>query len=210
MPLALSPAGMWALVASPDPHPRLFLTPTGSGEPRTTSSGRFEWIESAWFLDEERLLVDASCGGQRSRGLFVDLSGGEPRAVTPEGVVSVRGSYRDGSVIGVAADGTLARYPLQRGDPQPMAARLPSGAVPLRVSGDGRFMFVGPGWGMPYRVDRLELATGRLTPWKTLRPEDATGVTFMADVRLTPDGEAYAYTYERDLHDLYLIEGLRP
>jgi hypothetical protein len=29
-------------------------------------------------------------------------------------------------------------------------------------------------------------------------------------VALTPDGEAYAYTYERDLHDLYLIEGLRP
>lgn len=70
-------------------------------------------------------------------------------------------------------------------------------------------MFVGWG-GMPYRVDRLELATGRVVPWKTLRPEDATGVTFMTDVRLTPDGEAYVYTYERDLHDLYLVEGLRP
>jgi len=63
---------------------------------------------------------------------------------------------------------------------------------------------------MPYRVDRVELATGRIVPWKVLRPEDATGVTFMTGVVLTPDGEAYAYTYERCLHDLYLVEGLRP
>jgi hypothetical protein len=35
-------------------------------------------------------------------------------------------------------------------------------------------------------------------------------VTFLTRVLLTPDGEGYAYTYERDLHDLYLIEGLRP
>jgi eukaryotic-like serine/threonine-protein kinase len=210
-PLALSPAGTWALVASPDPHPRFILTPTGPGEPRTLPSGRFERIESAWFVDEGRLLIDGSSGGRRSRGFLVDLSGGEPRPVTPEGIVSVRGSYRDGAVIGVAADGTLARYPLQGGDPQPMAARLPSGAIPLRVSGDGRFLFVArERLAVPYRIDRLELATGRLTAWKTLRPEDATGVNAMTGGVLTPDGEAYAYTYERDLHDLYLVEGLRP
>jgi hypothetical protein len=29
-------------------------------------------------------------------------------------------------------------------------------------------------------------------------------------VLLTPDGEAYAYSYLRCIHDLYLIEGLRP
>jgi hypothetical protein len=77
-----------------------------------------------------------------------------------------------------------------------MATRLPLGAIPLRVSGSGRFLFVGrERIAVPYRVDRLELATG---------------VTFMTGAVLTPDGEAYAYTYERDLHDLYLIEGLRP
>ncbi len=94
---------------------------------------------------------------------------------------------------------------------RPMAARLPPGAVPLRASGDGRFLFVArERVAVPYRIDRFELTTGRLTPWKELRPEDPTGVTFLTGVRLTPDGGAYAYTYERDLHDLYLIEGLRP
>ncbi len=111
-------------------------------------------------------------------------------------------------MIGVAADGTLARYPLQGGDPQPMPARLPSGTVALRVSGDGRFVFVGR-VGMPYRIDRLELATGRLTVWKALRPDDLTGAVHILTAALTADGEAYAYTYGRYFQDLYLVEGLR-
>jgi hypothetical protein len=210
-PLALSPAGTWALVASPDRPPRLIVTPTGPGELRTLPPDRFERIESAWFLDEGRVLVNGSRGGQRSRGLLVNLSGGEPRAVTPEGIVSVRGSYRDGAVIGVASDGTLARYPLRGGDPQPMAARLPSGAVPLRASGDGRSLFVGrEDYAMPYWVDRLDLATGGLAPWKALRPEDATGVVDTYAATITADGEAYAYSYGRFFQDLYLVEGLRP
>jgi hypothetical protein len=204
-PLALSPAGTWALVASPDRPPRLILTPTGPGEPRTLPPGRFDGTESAWFVDEGRLLINGS------RGLLVDLSGGETRAVTPEGIVCVRGSYRDGAVIGVAPDGTLARYPLRGGDPLPMAARLPSGAVPLRASGDGRSLFVGRERGaMPYWVDRLDLPTGGLTPWKALRPEDATGVVDTLAATITADGEAYAYSCGRYFQDLYLVEGLRP
>jgi hypothetical protein len=114
-------------------------------------------------------------------------------------------------VIGVASDGTLARYPLRGGDPQPMAAHLPSGAVPLRASGDGRFLFVGrEAYAMPYWVDRLDLVTGELTPWKALRPEDATGVVDTYAATITADGEAYAYTHGRFFQDLYLIEGLRP
>ena len=92
-----------------------------------------------------------------------------------------------------------------------MAARLPSGAVPLRVSGDGRFVFVArERIGMPYRVDRFELATGRLAPWKALRPEDSTGVVHIVAAAITADGEAYAYTYGRYFQHLYLVEGLRP
>jgi len=208
-PLALSPKGTWALVASPDPRPRFVVTPTGPGESRTLPPDRLERIDAAWFLDEGRLLVDASSAGQRSRSLLVDLSGGEPRPVTPEGIVSIRGSYSDGAVVGVTANGTLARYPLQGGDPQPIPARLPSGTVALRVSGDGRSVFVGR-VGMPYRIDRLELATGRLTAWKALRPDDLTGAVHIITAALTADGEAYAYTYGRYFQDLYLVEGLRP
>jgi eukaryotic-like serine/threonine-protein kinase len=208
-PLALSPKGTWALVATPDRLPRFIVTPTGPGESRTLPSDRFERIENAWFLDEALLLIHAAGGGQRPRSFLVDLSGGEPRPVLPEGIVSIRGSHSDGSVIGAAADGTLARYSLQGGDPQPLAARLPPGTIPLRANEDGRFVFVGR-IGMPYRVERLELATGRVTPWKALRPDDLTGATHIIALALSANGEAYAYTYGRYFQDLYLVEGLRP
>ena len=208
-PLALSPKGTWALVATPDRLPRFIVTPTGPGESRTLPSDRFERIENAWFLDEALLLIHAAGGGQRPRSFLVDLSGGEPRPVLPEGIVSIRGSHSDGSVIGAAADGTLARYSLQGGDPQPLAARLPPGTIPLRANEDGRFVFVGR-IGMPFRVERLELATGRVTPWKALRPDDLTGATHIIALALSANGEAYAYTYGRYFQDLYLVEGLRP
>ncbi|MCG6925737.1 MAG: hypothetical protein LJF30_10540 [Acidobacteria bacterium] len=114
-----------------------------------------------------------------------------------------------GGVVGVTGEGKLARYPLRGGEPQPLTAHVPPGAVPLRASEDGRFVFVGR-VGMPYHVDRLELATGHVTPWKALRPGDLTGVTHILGATLTPDGEAYAYTYGRYFQDLYLVEGLRP
>jgi len=209
--MALSPDGTRALIVSTGPRPRFVLTPTGPGEPHTLPLGRFDNIWAAWFLDEGHLVVDAEGGGRRSGSYLLDLPGGEPRPVTPEGIVSIRGSYGDGAVVGVAPDGTLARYPLQGGAPRPMPARVPPGQIPLRASRDGRFVFVGrePA-GMPYRVDRLELATGRITPWKMLRPDDLTGATHVVALALTADGEAYAYTYGRYFQDLYLVEGLRP
>jgi hypothetical protein len=62
---------------------------------------------------------------------------------------------------------------------------------------------------VPARIERLELATGRRTPWKVLRPTDPTGVYSTWKYPLTPDGEGYVYTYGRALNDLHLLEGLR-
>jgi hypothetical protein len=55
----------------------------------------------------------------------------------------------------------------------------------------------------------VRLSTGRVTPWKALRPDDLTGVAFIWHVAITPDGESYADQYSRLLKDLYLIEDLR-
>jgi hypothetical protein len=140
---------------------------------------------------------------------LLESSGGEPRPVTPEGIVSIRGSYRDGSVLGAGPDGTLARYPLRGGYSNHLAARLPAGTRALRASADGRFVFVGRS-GMPYHIERLEIATGHSTLWKAVRPGDVTGSIDVRTTALSGDGQAYAYTYGRYFQDLYLVEGPRP
>ena len=79
---------------------------------------------------------------------------------------------------------------------------------PIRASADGRSLFVDCG-GVPRRIERLDLSSGRRTPWKTLLPEDSTGVTGIEFVFLTPDGQGYAYGYGRYLQDLFVVGGLR-
>ena len=62
------------------------------------------------------------------------------------------------------------------------------------------------------RIDRVEIPSGKRTPWKQLAPLDLAGVDtpgrggFFA---VTPDGRTYAYSYERSLSTLYLVDGLR-
>ena len=62
---------------------------------------------------------------------------------------------------------------------------------------------------MPDKVLKLDVATGRVEPWRDLAPEDPAGVFKIHPVRVAPDGRAWAYTYLRLLSDLYVVEGLK-
>jgi hypothetical protein len=79
---------------------------------------------------------------------------------------------------------------------------------PLRASADGRYVYLRRR-GIPARIERLDLKTGRRTPWKTLMPDDPAGVTLLTQIVIADDGESYAYTYGRFLQDLYLVDGVR-
>jgi len=43
----------------------------------------------------------------------------------------------------------------------------------------------------------------------TVSVSDPAGVTAVVNMRNTPDGKAYAYSYNRELSDLYLVAGVR-
>jgi hypothetical protein len=58
-------------------------------------------------------------------------------------------------------------------------------------------------------VFSVDVATGRRTLWKTLRPPDAAGVYSIDQLKVTPSGDAYFYTYSRTLSELYEAHGLR-
>lgn len=44
---------------------------------------------------------------------------------------------------------------------------------------------------------------------RTLAPNDSAGVTAIVNVRITPDGKSYAYSFDRELSDLFLVDGVR-
>ena len=99
-------------------------------------------------------------------------------------------------------------YPVAGGPPQPLGGLQP-GDEPLRWSRDGRFLFVRQRGGIPVRVDRLDLLTGRRERWAEMAPVDRTGIVGISAMFLSADGASHAYSYHRLLSELYLVEGLK-
>ncbi len=78
----------------------------------------------------------------------------------------------------------------------------------MQWSRDGRELFLGSLEGLPVKIWRLDLATGRRRLWKELRPADALGVSRLDNVCVSPDGGTYAYSCLRILaSDLYFMDG---
>ncbi|HUL78475.1 MAG TPA: serine/threonine-protein kinase [Vicinamibacteria bacterium] len=208
-PVALSPDARWVLAIRRGLEPPQFvLSPTAAGEPRSMPSERLEGIDAGWFADAGHVVFNAAKPRGRQRAFVLDLRAGKVAPVTPEGTLAVPGSLSNGFFIAYGLDETLAWYPLAGGEAQPITARVPKGTYPVQASADRRFLFVGEA-GVPGRIDRLDLATGRRNPWKRLKPEDPTGVYMVEGFKVSPDGRAYAYCYERYLQHLYVVEGLR-
>ena len=104
-------------------------------------------------------------------------------------------------------------FPIQGGEGQPVPALRP-GDIPLQWSSDGRFVYtVDSVEGLrPAAIDvfRVEITTGDRVLWKTLSPSDPVGVEDMrGTVAITPDAQAYCYSYLRRLGDLYVVDGLK-
>src|SRR3989442_10286572 len=90
-PLALSPDGQWALVLRQNMSPPDFvLLPTGVGQQRALPTGNITPNFGQFLPDSKRLLFDGHEAGHASRIYVMNLDGGQPRAITPEGF-SLRG-----------------------------------------------------------------------------------------------------------------------
>jgi hypothetical protein len=104
-------------------------------------------------------------------------------------------------------EGGWVLLPVGGGEPRPCPG-LESEDSLIRWSADGLSVFVQRFQVSTMHVFRVDLATRRRTPLWQLAARDPTG-TLPFGVCLTPDGKSYAYSFVRDLSELYLVEGLR-
>jgi hypothetical protein len=212
--LALSPDKRWALSLLLGSAQELILLPTGTGEARKLPRGPIlSYGYEAKFLPHGEAIVFY---GRVSSGLgrlwVQDLKGGEPRALTPEGVDIAHDSHAvspdSRTVAAAGADGRLWLYPVGGGKPFPIPGS-DGKQRPANWSADGLSFFTLEQRGSFALVHRIDARTGRTDLWKKLAPADPAGIIQILDVTIAPGGRTYAYTYMRILSDLYIAEGLR-
>ena len=209
---AISPDGKWILgcVFSSTPPP-LVLLPTGAGEPKSFPKDSIDHASgdfAAFLPDGKGIVFAAKEPGRPLRVFLQDLAGGAARPVTPEGVVASLLSP-DGRSLLIGTEQGFASTPLEGGRSHPIPGLEP-GDRPLRWAPDGRSLFVGRrGRGLPARVFRVEIETGRREVLKELMPADAAGIENLGSWAISPDGKTILFQYSRSLSELYLAEGLK-
>jgi len=192
----------------------LALLPTGVGETQTLKSTGIQQVGPKGFMPDGKSVYFAADDGHGWRMYIQDLAGGMPRTITP--VIAGRPSHfetqlasPDGKYIfvpDVNKKGSL--YPVDGGEPKIVPGWLPEDFW-ITWSADGRSAYVYHDEKTSAPVYRLDLTTGKRELVMTLAPSDPAGVTAVLNVRMTPDGKTYAYSYDLELSDLFIVENVR-
>ena len=205
----LSPDGKWAASTSTSKAVQVTLLPIGAGQPRTINVSGVAQIQSAWarFLsDGQRLSVNAYATGHAQRCYLVDLSTGKAKAVTPEGVLCGPDSPDGQFIIGKGPPGSVI-YSLTGGPPR-LIPHLDAKFNPVHWSNDGSALYGYHPGELPSKVYKVDIATGKETVIRELRPGAPAGVVMVAPLMVSGDGTRFAYSYNQTLSVLYLISGL--
>ena len=152
--------------------------------------------------------------GRDWRMYVQDLPSGKPRAFTP--AISVDPLEYVGDLV--SPDGKLCferdlngqglLYPLAGGKAE-VVPGLSAEDVWVNWSSDERSAYIYEDKKTHAEIYRLDLSTGKRQLVTTLAPTDPAGMVGIVPVRITPDGKSYAYSYNRSLSDLYLVEGVK-
>ena len=170
----LSPDGKWVLAISPaKSYP--MLIPVGAGEVRLIGTQACDGAE--WFPDGKRILCEIWDSAPPFRLLALELPAGKateiPVAADAAADLNVLGPLSpDGAfLVALGRGGDYWIVPLAGGASRrvvPGTAGFDHGTFPAGWSGNGRQLFIESAGKVPNAVQRLDLATGRVEPWKEL------------------------------------------
>jgi len=206
----LSPDGKWAISILPNSNAQITLLPLGAGEQKIVNISGLDHVQSGWarfFPGGQHIALNGSQTGHANRCYSVELSSGVAKPVTPEGVVCGPLSPDGHSLVGTAADRSIAIYSLGGGSPQ-LVPNFGTNFVAVQWTDDGTALYCYRPGEFPSQVYRVEIATGKTQGVKELKPGVTAGVVMVAPIVVSRDGKYFAYSYNQTLSALYLISGL--
>ena len=205
-PYGISPDGKWVASVVPGTPEQIWLLPTRVGEARNISQPGYDYDLALWMADGKHLFMQARENGKPTRIYITNLDGTPLTPITPPDVIGY--PTGDGKFILTRKGDTLTFYPIDGGAPHSETAPVPNLISPTGGPA-GRYLIGALHQDVPLVLDRFDLLTGQKQPWKSLVPADRAGVYFVGLYDITPDAKWYAYSYVRDLSDLYMVEGLK-
>jgi len=205
---AISPDGKW-VITNPAKGGPLSLVPTGAGESRTLTHDAVDYGAVRFLPDGKHLLASGIENGHGRRDYLIDLSTGDSKPMTPEGVSGVQLAADGRSTAVLGPDGKWGIWPLEGGGIHP----IPGLDSKYYVAGwfpDGISIYVASSRSeKAVKVYRVNSQTGKMELWKTFGAEAGAGVTETGAPHFSSDGTAYAYVYVRTLSEAYVVTGLK-
>jgi hypothetical protein len=184
--------------------------PTGIGETKTITAPKFRYRSANWTSDGSNIVLRASESERPLRFWIQDITGGSPRAVTPEGVDGqfVAVNHSD-YVSGRDPTGAVRLYPVDGGEPRSVAGVAEADRV-IGGSTDSEALYVSPDTSaIPLQIIKVNITTGRRQPFITISPADPAGIVALSRPIFSGDEKWYIYNQVRELSVLYTATGLK-
>jgi WD40 repeat protein len=207
--LAVSPDAKW-VITQPAKGGPLSLVPTGAGEAKQLTHDNVSYQRVRWLSGNRQLLASGIEAGHGARDYLIELTNGNSKPITPEGVGGVEPSPDGRSTVVRGPDGKFGIWPLDGSGLRP----IPGLDATYRVRGwspDGTSLYV-----ISTRqrektqtVYRLNTVTGTMEPWKTLGEPLAAGAVSGGGSYRSGEGGAYVYLYVQTLSQVYVVRGMR-
>ena len=205
----ISPDGKW-VITKPALEGPLSVVPTGAGEARQLTHDNVQYERAHYLPDGKQVLATGIETGHGIRDYLIDVSTGEAKAITPEGVAGATLSPDGRSVAVHGPDGKWGVWPLD-GSGMRLVPGLDSKWVVNGWSPDGAALYVNASHrsGSAVGIYRVDIATGKTEFWKTFGGDLPAGVTGSLTPKFSSDGSAYAYMHFQDLSVGYVVKGLK-
>jgi serine/threonine protein kinase/Tol biopolymer transport system component len=204
----LSPDGKMAAAILVTLPPKIVLHPIDMGDSRELPVGDLASVAYiAWFPDGKRLLLDGASKGAARRSYTLDLEGGKPQPIGPDGWHGLVIAKDGKRIAGYGASGEVVVLDTDTGKTETAAGLEPQDTL-LKWTADGRNLLVSAEAPGQTRVYRVDVGTGKRTLVRTLEVADKAGLSDLHPT-IADDDQAYFYSVSRENCILYLVEGLR-
>ena len=206
---AISPDKKWVVTQSTQ-DTGLRIVPTGAGVARQLTHGEIRFTAVKYLPDGKQVIATGIESGRGARDYMIDVSAGNAKPITPEGVTGTHLSPDGRSVVVVGPDGKWGIWPLSGGDMRVIPGLDPQ----IYITGwapDGNSLYATSNADNARiaKVYRVDIATGRMEYWKTFGENIASGVVAVSAPRFSDDGSAYSYLYVQLLSEAYVVKGLK-